>query len=212
VTATASIREWTAAQDHWLKGLYPSMSNTKIASIMGRTYPAIQNRAIKLGLKKCPDYLEQEKPGRFKKGGTSWNKGIHFNSGGRSVQSRFKAGHAPANQLPIGSEVVDNYGYRKRKVRDDAPKGRGYQNWKFVHVIVWEQANGPLPKGHIVRFRDSDITNVVPGNLVALTRGENAVINRWMAMGALPEGGMDVLITMAKLRIAARKRKEELAA
>ncbi|MGO1500804.1 MAG: HNH endonuclease signature motif containing protein [Marinobacter sp.] len=206
-----NAREWTVQHDDWLGQIYSGMSNTKIAGVMGRTPPAIQNRAIKLGLKKSPEYMKREKPGCFKKGGTSWNKGIHFNSGGRSVQTRFKSGAVPANQLPVGAEVVDNYGYRKRKVRDDAPKGKGYQNWKFVHVIVWEQHNGPLPKGRIVRFRDSNIENLAPGNLVDLSRGENCVINRWIRMGDLPEGGMDVLITMAKLKIAARKRQEELA-
>ncbi len=205
------LRDWTSTQDSWLRELYPNTPNRAIATLMGRTYPSIKNRATILGLQKSPDYMETEKPGCFQKGQRSWNTGIKFNSGGRSVETQFQSGHQPANHQPVGTEILDTYGYRKRKVRDDAPKGRTYQNWKFVHVIVWEQHNGPLPKGHLVRFRDGDIENVDPCNLVALSRGENAVINRWMAMGALPEGGMDALITMAKLKMVARKRQEELA-
>ena len=202
---------WSAQRDDWLRSLYPETNNRTIAKVMGCSYSAIKNRAQTLGLKKSPGYLEREKPGCFKPGQTSWNKGLSYQPGGRIAESQFKAGHAPANQQPIGTEVVDAYGYRKRKVRDDAPVGRGYKNWKFVHVIVWEEHNGPLPAGQIVRFRDGDPANIDPANLVAVTRGENAVINRWLAMGDLPEGGMDVLITMAKLKMVARKRKEELA-
>lgn len=205
------VRVWTAQQDEWLRNLYPEKSNTVITEIIGRTSPAVQNRAIKLGLRKTEDYMECEKPGCFRPGHRTWNKGASYEAGGRSAETRFKAGRRASNQKPVGTEVVDNYGYRKRKIRDDASLGEGYKNWKFVHVIVWEQHNGTLPKGHIVRFRDLDITNISPDNLVAITRGENAVINRWMAMGSLPEGGLNVLITMARLKMAARKRQEELA-
>ncbi len=205
------VREWTEADDARLREMYPNTSNRKISETLGRTYSSIKNRSVVFGLKKAPDYLAERRPGQFVKGQDPWNKGASFNSGGRSLETRFKPGQIPPNALPVGSEMVDCYGYRKRKISNDAPAGRGYRNWKFVHVIIWEKHNGPLPKGHMVRFRDSDQANVDPGNLVAITRAENVVINRWMAMGDLPEGGMDVLITMAKLRIAARKRKEELA-
>ncbi|NWN92262.1 HNH endonuclease [Marinobacter adhaerens] len=202
---------WTPQQDAWLRKLYGNTPNWKIAAIMGRKLLSVRNRAVRLGLKKSPEYMEREKPGCFRKGHKTWNKGMAFDSGGRSAESRFRPGHAPANKQPIGTEVLDTYGYLKRKVRDDAPAGKSHHNWKFVHVINWEKANGPLPAGHVVRFRDLDSTNVNPDNLVAVSRSEHAVINRWMAMGELPEGGLDALITMAKLKITMRKRQEELA-
>jgi len=210
VNAQPYRQQWTPRQDAWLQELYAETPNWKIAQVMNRKCLSIRNRATKLGLRKSADYLDREKPGCFRQGHTTWNKGVAFESGGRSPLTRFKAGGVPPNTQPIGTEVVDSYGYRKRKVRDDKPGGKAYRNWRFVHVIVWEQHNGPLPKGHIVRFRDSDNTNASPSNLVALTRGENAVINRWMAMGELPEGGMDVLITLAQIKIAQRKRAKEL--
>tara|TARA_R110001583_G_scaffold25218_1_gene91429 strand:- start:620 stop:1258 length:639 start_codon:yes stop_codon:yes gene_type:complete len=203
-------REWTAAEDAWLRDMYPNTSNRKIGEVLGRTYASIKNRATTLQLSKCADYIASAKPGQFSKGQEPWNKGTHFNSGGRSAETRFKPGQIPPNVQPVGTEIIDCYGYLKRKITNDAPKSRGYRNWKFVHVIVWEEHNGPLPKGSIVRFRDSDQNNMDPSNLVALTRGENVVINRWMAMGALPEGGMDALIAMAKLKMLARKRQEEV--
>lgn len=210
MASSNGIQPWTPRQDHCLKELYSDTPNARIAEMMGRKYLSITNRATKLGLKKSKAYMATARPGQFRKGRKTWNKGVKFESGGRSAETRFKTGQMPANYQPIGTEVVDPYGYRKRKISDSAPKGRAYRNWKFVHVLVWEEHNGPLPAGSIVRFRDGDITNASPDNLVALTRGENAVINRWMAMGELPEGGMDVLITLAKITIAASKRTKEL--
>jgi hypothetical protein len=202
---------WTAQQDEWLTQLHPNRSNAEVAQMMGRKVLSVRNRAVKLGLKKSPEYLEREKPGCFREGHSSWNKSMAFEAGGRSSETQFKAGGRPANTQPIGTEVIDSYGYRKRKVRDDAPQGRADKNWRFVHVLVWEEHNGPLPKGHIVRFRDLDGSNIATGNLVAVSRAEHAVINRWMAMGELPEGGLDVLITMAQIKIAASRRSKELA-
>ena len=206
------MADWTAQQDAWLKALYPDTENRTIAQMMGRTYSAIKNRAVVLGLKKSPSHMAKG-PGQFAKGGESWNKGKSFQAGGRSAATQFKPGARPHTWVPIGTEVVDSYGYRKRKVRDDAPTGRKYRNWKFVHILVWEEANSQeLPKGHVVRFKDGDPANLSPENLVAVSRAENAVINRRLAMGDLPEGGMDVLITMAKLKMAASKRSKELTA
>lgn len=211
MATNSGARIWTDKQDERLRNLYPETSNAEIARAMGRTKPSINNRAIKLGLKKTDGYMEHEKPGQFGKGGEPWNKGLHYRAGGRSAETQFRPGRAARNRMPIGTEVVDSYGNLKRKVRNDAPRLQGYKNWKFVHVINWEEVNGPLPEGHIVRFRDRDITNVDPDNLVAVSRAEHAVINRWMAMGELPEGGIDVLITLARIKIAARKRQEEVA-
>lgn len=203
--------KWTVQQDEWLRDLYPDNSNRVIALMLERSSSAIQNRAIIKGMRKSAEYMDT-KPGSFDKGLTPWNKGISWDSGGRSAETRFKSGQTPTNWKPVGTEVIDTYGYRRRKIKDDAPKGRSYRNWRFVHILVWEKHHGrELPKGHIVRFKDGDIDNLDPDNLVAVTRAENAVINRWIAMGPLPEGGMYVVITMARVMMAARKRKEEVA-
>src|SRR3546814_10394578 len=59
--------------------------------------------------------------------------------------------------------------FRSRKVADTGIKKA---DWKAVHVIVWEEHNGPLPDGQIVVFRDRNRENMAPDNLIALTRSE----------------------------------------
>lgn len=54
-----------------------------------------------------------------------------------------------------------------------ADTGIKRDDWKAVHVLVWEEHNGPLPDGHIVIFRDGSRENFEPDNLLALTRAEN---------------------------------------
>lgn len=205
------LRQWTAREDAWLTELYPSTSNRVICRMMNRSYAAIKNRAATLGLKKAPEYLAT-KPGCFTKGQVSWNKGVRYQPGGRIKESQFKPGSKPHNTVPVGTEVVDSYGYRKRKVRDDAPKGKAYQNWKFVHVLVWEERNGPLPEGWVVRFRDGDQANVSPDNLVAITRAENAVMNKLYQTHDLPAEGFDVMLSLARIKIIEKERKKEMAA
>ena len=45
------------------------------------------------------------------------------------------------------------------------------------HRHVWEQANGKIPEGHIIIFRDNDRTNISLDNLMIIPRSINAVIN-----------------------------------
>lgn len=44
---------------------------------------------------------------------------------------------------------------------------RGTKDGKrvYLHRLVWEEANGPLPSQHVLTFRDGDRTNVALENL-----------------------------------------------
>ena len=105
-------------------------------------------------------------PYRFKKGHVPFNKGRKgWQAGGRSAETRFQKGHRPKTWVPIGTEVVDPDGYRKRKVRDDAPLGFARRNWKFLHVLLWEEAYGPVPRGYAVIFINGTRADVRLDNL-----------------------------------------------
>ncbi|WP_375191828.1 HNH endonuclease signature motif containing protein [Marinobacter sp.] len=160
---------WTVQHDAWLRDLYPDTPNKTIAKIMGRSEAAVDNRAVKLGLVKSPEYLAT-KPGCFKPGLKPWNKGKPFNPGGRSAETRFKKGHNPHNWCPIGHERVSKDGILERKVTDT---GVTKADFVPVHVLVWEAEHGPVPEGHIVIFKDGDRRNFDPSNLECISRAEN---------------------------------------
>ena len=70
---------------------------------------------------------------------------------------------------PIGTERTSKEGYLERKINDDMP----FQSrWKAVHRILWEAANGSVPKGHNIVFRDDDKTNLTLDNLECVSRAD----------------------------------------
>lgn len=165
-------RPWTAEEDAAMRRLYPLHSNPEIARQLGRTEPAILNRANKLGLKKPRGFANA---GCFQPGIVPWNTGMKgWQAGGRSAESRFKkgelSGRARALLQPIGAERVTKDGILQRKV---TTAGRGGQRWKSVHQLIWSAAHGPIQRGHIVVFKDGDKRNFAIGNLECISFAEN---------------------------------------
>lgn len=163
-------RPWSPTDMATLKRSYPDMATAKLATLLKRPIYSVYNVAFSLGLKKSAAY-------RFKTGLVPWNKGTHFVAGGRSIETRFKKGRKPQTWLPVGSEVVDSDGYRKRKVRDDARLGFTRRNWKFLHVLLWEEAYGPVPHGYAVIFINGLRADVRLDNLALVSRAELMRLN-----------------------------------
>ena len=161
--------KWTTQQTDWLRHLYPDTSNHQIARMLGRDVLSIKYKAIKMGLKKSPDYMAT-RPGCFKQNQKPWNKGKEWKAGGRSVQTRFQKGQKPHTWHPVGHERVTKNGIWQRKVTDT---GNTPRNYVAIHRLVWEQQNGPVPEGHIVVFIDGNRENFDPANLECISRAEN---------------------------------------
>jgi hypothetical protein len=85
----------------------------------------------------------------------------------RSSQTRFKKGQLPHNTKPIGYERVDENGYVYLKVSME-------HKMVLKHRYVWEQANGPIPDGHNIAFRDGNRQNCDLSNLYLISREEAA--------------------------------------
>lgn len=111
-------------------------------------------------------------PTQFKKGHVPANKGRKGVDGWEPTQ--FKKGHRPANWVPIGAERINCDGYVDVKVTD----GKSQRNWKGKHILVWEEANGPVPKGHVVIFGDRNKRNFKPDNLILVSRKQLVRLNQ----------------------------------
>lgn len=167
-----SYRHWTPADDKRLTELYQDHKLADIAEKMGRSISSVANRRVKLGLQRTPEQQARIGNGQFGAGQVPWNAGLKgWQSGGKSVETQFKPGAKPSNTWrPIGAERTSKDGILYRKVADTGIKR---DDWKAVHVLVWEEHNGPLPDGYIVIFKDGNRDNFEPNNLLALTRAEN---------------------------------------
>jgi hypothetical protein len=157
-------RPWTPEEEAQLAALYPDHKCTEIAALLGRTRIAIKCRVDRLGLRKSG-----ENAGRFLPGHATWNKGIPFRSGGRSVETQFRPGNRPHTWHPVGHERITDEGYHQRKLTDTGVTRRDYVN---VHWIVWRAAGRDIPPGMALVFRDGDKANMALDNLELVTRAE----------------------------------------
>ena len=190
-------RPWTALEVDLLREVYPDYMTEAIARSLGRTTAQVYRKAAALGLKKSAEYLESDAACRlrrgddvglatqFKPGSVPWNAGMKgWQAGGRSRDTQFKKGQmsgaAQQNYVPIGSLRVTKYGALERKVTDD-PSIYPARRWRPVAHLVWEAAHGPIPPGHIVRFRPGMHTaveaEITPDRLECISKAENMRLN-----------------------------------
>lgn len=180
---------WTDADMWRLIALHPDRSNAEIARELGRTVHSINGMSGILGLQKNASYLsgiphrcgaiEASVRFRFPKGHVPMNKGLRRPGwfSGRMRETQFKKGGFPDNRDPdfyvIGALRVNTDGYIDIRVRFD----QGAKGWSGLHRILWEDRHGPIPKGHIVAFKDGDKLNCWHDNLELRSRKEHMLRN-----------------------------------
>lgn len=144
--------------------------------------------------------------GRFEKGHTPPNKGRKGYSAPGAEKGWFKKGDKPWDTVPVGTVTTKTDGYLWKKI-DNKP-GTWPQNWRQLHLLIWEEANGPIPEGYRVIFKDKDKQNCVLENLALVSLAENSVMNRSRLRFENPDC-TEAGILIAKIKIAARKRKKK---
>ena len=153
-----------------------------IENVTGRTVDELTkliNDAFNLDLKqyqikayKKNHKLKSGVDSTFKKGILPHNKGEKMPGAGKGTW--FERGHLPHNWVPIGSERVNGDGYVDIKIAEGKHQG----NWRAKHTLIWEEHNGPLPKGHGIIFGDGDKRNFDIDNLICVTRKQLMTLNR----------------------------------
>lgn len=174
-----SGRIWNKSDDDYLKANYSNKSSKEIAKNMGRSVCSVYGRANLLGLKKSQEYLTamnkqlaiklagSGEMHRFPKGHTPANKGKKMPDDvyDKAKRTMFKKGHIPANHKPVGYERLTRDGYIEVKVSEP-------NQFLLKHRIVWEQANGQIPTGYNVQFRDGNRQNINLDNLYIISRSD----------------------------------------
>ncbi len=212
---------WEPAEDAQLAARYPHERTTAIARDLGRTTAATYNRARKLGLAKSAEYLaspaacrlrREDNVGaacRFQAGHVPANKGLRRPgwAPGRMASTQFKKGErrgvAVRLYQPIGTERFSKDGYLERKVNDDLPL---QARWRAVHLVLWEAAHGPVPKGHAVTFLNGDRRDVRLDNLGLISRRELMARN---SLHNLPKPLVETLHMLGALNRRIRRMARE---
>ena len=168
-------RDWTIQEDDFIRENFQTMKSNDIAVCINRTRSAVKNRVHKLGLKLDRSIVTHERLSQFKKGSIPMNKGVKMPAHiyEKAKKTMFKKGNKPHNTRIEGefSDRKDKTGsiYRYIKIKD--------AHWVLYHRYVWEQVNGPIPKGHVVMFIDGNTLNCTIENLKLITLAENAIRN-----------------------------------
>jgi hypothetical protein len=178
---------WTDEEIERVKRDYPNRKAGVLAAELGVKIHVVHKIAQKLGLKKSAEFLSSEASGRmsrllargidhrFKKGWASPRAGKPFPTRGRMGLTQFKKGQRPHNaRFGIGDRRVNSEGYLDRKIRDDL---KGALNWTAEHRLVWIEANGPIPRGHVVAFkqgcRTTELEKITPDALELISNAEH---------------------------------------
>ena len=107
--------------------------------------------------------------------------------------------------VPIGTLIFRKGEWYYEKVAD-GPNSN--ENWKSKHIMVWEEANGPVPEGHMVIFLDGDRTNYDLENLALCPYDVGMEMNNArlrFGNAKLTETGM----LIAKVNLQTRRRQKK---
>jgi hypothetical protein len=93
-----------------------------------------------------------------------------------SAATQFRKGQVPKNHLPVGSFT---YRSRYNRSRDSGwhVKVAEPNQWKEAKHLVWEQTNGPIPPGMVVRIVNGDLNDLRLENLQLISKKENRILN-----------------------------------
>lgn len=173
------LRIYTSEQIEFLRNNYAGRRTIELAVMFNDRFgtnkttqqikTAVHNRGIISG-----------RTGRFENGHKPWNTGTKgLGLTGANITS-FKKGNVPANRRPLGSERIDSKdSYILIKIAEQDPRTGFSTRYKHKHVYIWEQANGPVPEGMVVVFRDGDKLNIEPENLMLISRAELLKLNQY---------------------------------
>lgn len=214
----AKKRHYTTEDDiAYVKEHYATMSSQEIAEVRGMSKTTVSYIAQGLGLRKSREWIAERarqrssdpnhggRKTRFVKGSIPVSKGRKIEEWmspegiANSAKTRFKKGHRPAGYRPIGSERVNVEGYIEVKIDDK-------KRWRHKQRVVWEAANGPVPDGYIVSFKDGNKQNCDLDNLYLITKADNL---RKVSVAYYPEEVREIIHMRGVLRrhINTQKRK-----
>lgn len=206
---------WTAEADAILRRDYPAMETRDLARALGRSVQSIYDRAQRLKLTKSHDFLATQharaarrlvmagQRSQFQTGQMPWNAGRKGECAEGCQATQFRPGNRPHSWKPIGHERISREGYLERKITDDGPTRRHYVG---VHRLLWIEANGPIPTGHIVVFQNGNPRDLHLGNLELITRHEHLRRN---SLNRYPQALKDIIYARAALTRAINRLTRE---
>lgn len=173
-----------APVDEVIKEQYLQMPVKQLCKQLGKSSTWLKHRMALLGLKVPKEIAEARKAAtQVKKGNIPFNKGKKAESYMSKEQleifrkNQFAVGNEPHNTKEDGAITIRNTGRScKNKPYKFIRIAKG--QWEMLHVKMWREAKGEIPKGHVIYFKNGDAMDVRLDNLECISRGELAQRNR----------------------------------
>lgn len=168
---------WTDDEIEFLKNNYENTLTSELAVMLGKNLKAVYSMAQSLKIRKSQAFIKSfgstlaQHPAalanRIQAGNVPHNKDKKMPEHIRNkvLHTFFKQGHLPHNTKSDGALSKRSDGYWWTRV--------GLADWKQMHRVVWEQANGPLQPNEVVRFKDGNKDNYQLDNLELTTKQGN---------------------------------------
>ena len=176
--------------DMFLKKNYLKIPIKTIAPEIGKSDTFVRTRLRQLGLVIPSELAARRRADNYYKPGvTPFNKGkkVSKETYKKMKRTMFKKGHIPATTKPRDGVITIRHDHYNRF------NGRRYKwirlspgKWDLYHRYKWKKHRGPIPKSHIVWFKDGDTMNTKLSNLELIHRGEGARRNG-RSFRSLPE-------------------------
>lgn len=207
---------WTTEQLAILRRLYPHKPTRDVAKACRHSIASCYRHARRSGLKKTAEFLASPAAGimikgtqrgaafRFPKGHVPANKGLRRPgwARGRMRETQFKKGQRPPNKMEIGDLRIDSEGFVAIKTSE----AKGGDAWEFFHRWLWAQKHGPIPPGHVLKFRDGNRLNIDFANLELITQAENCLRN---SIHHLPAPLVETIYALGRLNGRIRREKQD---
>lgn len=164
----SSVHKYTPEEIEFLKQISLGKYNSEITKLFNQEFNLNLSEKAIAGTRKRYK-IKSGIDSKFKQKQSPWNKGTKgVHKGGEATQ--FKKGHRPHNYKPIGYERISKSGYIEIKIAEPS-------KWVSKHVIIWEERNGKVPKGHVVIFADTNKRNFDIDNLILVSRRQLLIMN-----------------------------------
>jgi len=185
---------YSPAEIEFLTANLGHMSWKEIGENIGRSEDSTKNKAQQLGLKRTPEQC------------------LALNEKYCS-RTRFQKGMLPACTRYNGaiSDRKDNAGITYRHIRVEKAK------WVLMHTVNWEQQNGPVPDGMILRCKNGNQLDCRPENWEPISRATHLELNAGRKtltdkyiINNLSRGHKQLKETVAKMPVLIELKRNQL--
>ena len=180
--AKKMYKPFTLLEDKYIVEHIDKQSIKQMAPILHRSASYVSCRAKELGLSEI--IKQNALASQIKKGNVPVNKGkkiaeyMSADQIEKTKSTRIKKGHTQHKAVGFNDgDIVIRQSHKKRNYPPYKWIRISKSNWKMLHVYNWEKVHGPVPKNHIIIFKNGDTMNCDISNLEQISLQENMLRN-----------------------------------